>query len=257
MDETYQTYVNRVARLTLSPTYETQLQNIQKSPKFENRQPVPFPGYTVITPLYQDDNLNREFYHNLATTQKELLEQIDSEILIPLPPESFHLTVADLIWNDGYRVSVEQHPNFHEKIRNCLRERFQTYQNLVSETGKSQWQLVGLLVFPRALVVGLVPCNESSYDKIVKLRQSIYQNLDLIGLGVQQQYHFTAHVTLGYFDAIPSELDRDYLANILASFNDKWLGTDPQILTIDKVELRRFEDMTNYLADPNNPQVEI
>jgi hypothetical protein len=257
LDETYQTYVNRVARLTLSPTYETQLQNIQKSPKFENRQPVPFPGYTVLTPLCQDDILNKEFYHNLATTQKELLEQLDSEILITLPSESFHLTVADLIWDDAYRVSVEQHPNFEQQIKNGLMASFQSYQKAVTEKGTSQWQLVGLLVFPRALVVGLVPCNEFSYDKIVKLRQSIYQNIDLIGLGIQQQYHFTAHITLGYFDEIPAQLDRDRLANILASFNDKWLGTDPQILTIDKVELRQFEDMINYPADTNNPQVEI
>ena len=82
------------------------------------------------------------------------------------------------------------------------------------------------------MVVGLVPCNELSYDKIYQLRRSISQNQELIGLGIEQPYHLTAHITLGYFDEIPDQLDKSNLESVILSFNDQWIEKEPQILTI-------------------------
>ncbi|MEA5533130.1 DUF1868 domain-containing protein [Crocosphaera sp. XPORK-15E] len=257
MDETYQIYVNRVASLTLPATYQTQLKNIQKSPKFQEGQPIAFPGYTILTPPYQDDSVNEEFYHQLTLVQQELLAQIEPKILIPVPPESFHLTVADLIWDDSYRLAVQTDGEFDQKIQQRIAESFNNYQKSNPDPIKIEWQIVGLLLFPRALGVGLVPCDELSYNKIFELRRAIYQNEDLIALGIEQQYHFTAHITLGYFAEIPLELERNSLESILLSFNDQWMEKDPQILTIEQVELRKFEDMSNYLPSPSNPSVKV
>ena len=255
MDETYQTYVNRVASLTIPASYQTQLKNIQKSPKFQDRQPVSFPGYTILMPPYQDDQINQEFYEQLTLTQQQLIAKLDPKFLIPVPPESFHLTVADLLWDDSYREAVKNNKNFDQEIKIKIAESCDNYQKLNQEIGKIQWQIVGLLVFPRALVVGLVPCNEFSYNKIAQFRRTIYQNEALMALGIEQQYYFTAHITLGYFDTIPQELDRNFLESILLFFNDQWLEKEPQIFTIEKVELRKFEDMTNYLSSSNNPSI--
>ncbi|MDJ0601339.1 MAG: DUF1868 domain-containing protein [Crocosphaera sp.] len=257
MDETYQIYVNRVASLTLPTTYQTQLKNIQKSPKFQQRQPVSFPGYTVLTPPYQDDPINESFYHQLTLTQQQLIEKIETNFLIPVPPESFHFTLADLIWEDSYRNAAKADQDFDRKLKKAISDSFQTYEKLDLEKGQSQWEILGLLVFPRALVVGLVPCNELSYDKIFQLRRSIYQNQELIGLGVEQQYHFTAHITLGYFDEIPDDLDKSNLESVILSFNDQWIEKEPQILTIEEVELRKFENMTQFLSEQSNPKVII
>ena len=257
MDETYQIYVNRVASLTLPITYQNQLKNIQKSPKFQQKQPVPFPGYTVLTPPYQDDPRNESFYHQLTLTQQQLIEKIEPPFLIPVPPESFHLTLADLIWDDNYLNAAKADPNFDQKLQKAMTDSFQIYEKSDVEKGHSQWQILGLLVFPRALVVGLVPCDELSYNKVFQLRRSIYQNQELIGLGVQQQYHFTAHITLGYFDEIPQNLDKNSLESVILSFNDQWIEQEPQILTIKEVELRKFENMTQFLSDQNNPTLKI
>lgn len=257
MDETYQIYVNRVASLTLPTTYQNQLNNIQKSPKFQQRQPVPFPGYTVLTPPYQDDLGNESFYHQVTLTQQQLIQKIEPNFLIPVPPESFHLTLADLIWENNYRDAVQTDQNFNQKLKQAISDSFQAYEKLDLEKGQCQWQILGLLVFPRALVLGLVPCNELSYNKIFQLRRSIYQNQELIGLGIEQQYHFTAHITLGYFDTIPDTLDKNSLESVILSFNDQWIEKDSQILTLEQGELRKFENMTRFLSDQSYPKVRV
>lgn len=257
MDETYQIYVNRVARLTLPPTYQTLLQSIQKSPKFAEGKPVPFPGYSVITPPQTEDPDNASFYSNLTTSQQELLEALDDSFITPVPPESFHMTVADLIWDNGYRDAVAENETFEQQLRQCIRKSFQQYQQETTQDHLSQWQLLGLYILPRAIAVALVPQDELSYDKVVQLRRSIYQNSDLINLGIQQQYHFTAHVTLGYFNDIEANRDRDRLASILSQFNDGWLESHAQILSVRQAQLRKFEDMTQYKRNPDDPVVEI
>ncbi|MEL4895548.1 DUF1868 domain-containing protein [Crocosphaera sp. Alani8] len=257
MDETYQNYVNRVASLTLPGTYQNQLKNIQKSPKFQQKQPVSFPGYTVLTPPYQDDPTNESFYHQLTLVQQQLMEKIEPNLLIPLPPESFHLTLADLIWEDNYHKAIEEDQDFDNKLKKAIHDSFNTYQKLNLEESKSQWQILGLLVFPRALVVGLVPCNELSYDKVFQLRRTIYQNQELISLGIEQQYYLTAHITLGYFDEITDSLDKSSLESVILSFNDQWIEKEPQILTVEQGELRKFENMMQFISDESNPKLMI
>ena len=257
MDETYQIHVNRVARLTLPTTYQTQLENIQKSPKFEGGKAVPFPGYSVITPPGVEDSPNVGFYEHLEACQQQLLKALPAGLLIPLPPASFHLTVADLIWNGAYQEAVKANPDFDSNLQTCIAESFQQYQKSANKGTSNQWQLLGLLLFPRALAVGLVPNHELAYEQILQLRRSIYQNPGLIGLGIEQQYHLTAHISLGYFSDIPADLDRDYLANLLSSFNERWLEIEPQILTIQQVQLRKFKDMTSYERESNWPGVEL
>lgn len=257
MDETYQIYINRIAHLTLSATYETQLKNIQTSPKFAGEQAVAFPGYTVMTPPAGEDGKNQNFYAHLTDSQQQLLRQLPAGLIVPVPPDSFHVTIADLIWGHDYQNAAQNNPNFEQHLQQCIRDSFYSYQGLKTPVNPNQWQLLGLLVFPRALVVGLVPNSELAYEQIARLRRSIYQNSSLMALGIEQQYHFTAHITLGYFSQIYAGLDRQNLANILSSFNDYWLENEPQILNINRVELRRFENMLQYDKKPDYPVIKI
>lgn len=257
MDETYQTYVNRLAQLTLPATYQPQLQNIQPSPKFQAGRPVSFPGYSAISPPKGEDGENASFYGNLEVFQEKLLAEIEPGLVIPVPPDSFHLTVADLIWESRYQEALKANPHFPQQLKACIKDSFQTYQRSATLRGPSPWQLLGLLVFPRALALALVPQNEAAYEQILHLRRSLYQNPDLIALGIEQQYHFTAHITLGYFNEIPADLDRPHLAAVLSQGNDHWLETEPQILNIKQVELRQFTDMTRFQREPGDPTVTL
>jgi hypothetical protein len=256
LDENYQTYVNRLARLTLPTAYEGQLSNIQKSPKFSDRQPTPFPGYTLITPPQVEDWVNTEFYGHLSKIQAESHQEI-ADLLIPLPISSFHFTAANLIWDDRFRSAKKERPDFEGVLRRAIQASFEQFQVQRKLTNPPVWQILGMLVYPRALVVGLVPYNEEAYDDLTLLRRAIYQNRDLIGLGIDQQYHFTAHITLGYFDEIPGDLDRDRLSKLLAQFNDRWLDLPPQLFSLQQVQLRYFENMVQYSRQPEDPVLRL
>ncbi len=259
MDDNYQTYLNRVARMTLPEAYTSQVQHLKESSKFaphpeEGRKAVSFPGYTLITPpLGEEDSTNSTFYSKLQGYQQEiLLLPIGSDFIIPVPPDSFHLTLADLIWDNAYRDAMENNPDFEQELRSCFDDIFQQYQNSVTLQNPPRWQMLGLMLMPRAIAVCLVPVDQNSYEQIINLRRAIYQNPKLIALGIEQQYNFTAHVTLGYFGEISQDLNRVNFATMLSELNQKWIDNLPT-LTVHRAELRKFDDMTRYYREPDSP----
>ena len=255
MDNNYQTYLNRVIRLTLPETYESQVQNIQESPKFkplgeQHYQAVPFPGYTVITPPSEEDTKNSDIYLLLKEYQQRLIQQFDPSLLIPLPVESLHLTLADLIWDQAYRHASEN-PAFEEKLHLAIAQSFEQYQQIGPLQGPIQMQIVGLMIMPRAVGVCLVPREEDAYNRLIMLRRSIYQNPNVISIGIEQQYNLTAHITLGYFGQIPTDLDRVQLSATCNELNQQWLHGNASDFWVHQAELRKFDDMTRYYREPN------
>ena len=259
MDDNYQTYMNRVARMTLPEAYASQVQYLKQSPKFAThpggeKKTVPFPGYTLINPPNEEkDTVNSAFYSKLQDYQQEILQlPLASDFIIPLPPNSFHLTLADLIWDSAYRDAKETNPNFEAQLQSCFDDIFQQYQNSVTLDNPPKWQMLGLMLMPRAIAVCLVPVDKNSYEQIVNLRRAIYQNPKLMALGIEQQYNFTAHVTLGYFGEIPADFKRADFAMMLSELNQKWMENLPE-LTVHRAELRKFDDMTSYYREADSP----
>lgn len=262
MDDTYQAYLNRVARLTLPTAYQSQLQHIQESPKFQllpdgSRVAVNFPGYTVVTPPWGEESDNSEFYTNLQEIQAYLSQQLDTGLMISLPVDSFHLTLADLIWESAYRDAAQENPEFEEQLQTRIGESFQKYQESFVSGNPVCWQLFGLMVMPRAIGVSLIPKDENSYQRMLEFRRCIYQNSSLIGLGIEQQYHFTAHVTLGYFGEITPTLNRDRISNMLSDLNQELLAKSATSFWVRRGELRKFDNMMSYYREPDWPVVEF
>jgi hypothetical protein len=261
LDDNYQTYLNRVARMTLPEAYKTQIQHIQESSKFRFhggvREAAAFPGYTLITPPAQEDLNNAAFYSQIQAYQRQLFQlPIGSNLIVPVPADSFHVTVADLIWDNAFHHACKKNPQFAEDLNSQLAEMFQEYQQLMTKGSPISWQMWGLIVMPRAVGVCLVPKNERSYEEIIRFRRMIYQNRKLMGLGVEQHYHFTAHLTLGYFGEIPPELDRINLSMMFSEFNQS-LPLDTADFLINQVELRKFDDMTHYYRQPDWPSLDF
>lgn len=260
MDDTYSAYVNRVARLTLPDAYQSQVQHLQTSPKFQRQADgklaaVPFPGYSVITPPLSDDPKNAEYYRALESLQQQVCDRLPADLVIPLPPDSFHMTLADLIWDRAFHHASEN-PNFEQQLRDRIAESLQQCQPQIVGGPPIYWQTLGLILMPRAIGVCLAPKDEAAYIRILQLRRAIYQNQDLIGLGIEQQYHFTAHVTIGYFGTVPD--DRSTISDTLNDLTHEWIESNsPQSLWVHRAELRKFEDMTRYDREPDWPRLEF
>ncbi|MGB3654833.1 MAG: DUF1868 domain-containing protein [Rivularia sp. (in: cyanobacteria)] len=258
MDDNYQTYMNRVARMTLPEAYTSQVQHLKESSKFASHpggtKAVSFPGYTLITPPHgEEDSTNSAFYSQLQGYQQEILQlPIGSDLIIPVPPDSFHLTLADIIWDSAYRDASKTNPDFAAQLGSCFDDIFQQYQKSVTSKNPPKWQMLGLMLMPRAVAVCLVPLDRDSYEQIINLRRAIYQNPSLMALGIEQQYNFTAHVTLGYFGEIVPDLNRENFASMLCELNQKWMEYLPT-LTMHRVELRKFDDMTRFYREPDSP----
>jgi hypothetical protein len=246
LDESYQDYINRVARLTLPSACSMQLQTIQQSPKFIDKKPVSFPGYSIITPPAEKDTANQKFYQQVSTLQKQLSQQLEADFFIPLPTESFHFTLADLIWDESYRQIIATNPKFDQELQQQVLASFQQYQESVINNQALTWQLWGLVTRPRAIMACLVPKDQESYQAVIDLRRSLYQNAGLIGLGIEQQYDFTAHITLGYFGDIPPGLNRDRLCIVLSQINDRLVESELPVFTLKQAQLRKFENMWQY-----------
>jgi hypothetical protein len=252
LDENYQTYLNRVMRLTLPETISSQVQHIQESPKFRHSsqgwQATPFPGYTVVTPTGADDLKNASLYDYLQTYQAQVQQKLGAALLAPVPPESFHLTLADLIWDSAYCHASET-PGFDERLRDRVANSFRQCQSM-SQATPLRFQVLGLMIMTRAIAVCLAPTDEEAYDRVIHLRRAIYQNPDLIELGIEQQYYFTPHITLGYFGELPPDLDREALARTFDDLNQQWIGSSHDFW-VHTAEIRKFDDMATYYRDPD------
>ncbi|NJR40783.1 MAG: DUF1868 domain-containing protein [Leptolyngbyaceae cyanobacterium CSU_1_4] len=252
MDDSYQIYVNRVARMTLPEAYQSQVQHIQPSPKFQPSegqvQATPFPGYTVLTPPWTEDDQNHPFYQYLEHYQQQIIAQLEPEVFFPVPPSSFHMTLADLIWDSAYRHASES-PTFEAELQERVA---QSLQKCKKGEKPIHWQIMGLFLRTRAIGVCLAPSDEASYEQVLQVRQAIYQNPDLIALGIEQQYNFTAHVTLGYFGEAAATADRQSISQTLTALSQQALDVDsPQEIWVHRAELRKFDDMTRYYREPD------
>jgi hypothetical protein len=255
LDENYQTYLNRILRNTLPETYKSQVQHIQSSPKFQRApngswQPQDFPGYTVITPPGQADAKNADLQSYLATYQQQIAEKLGDDLFIPIPAASFHLTLADVIWDSAY-IHASQDPTFDQRLHQQIAHSFE--QCAPFSIGQPiRFQVVGLMVMTRALAVALAATDEVGYYNILNLRRSIYQNSGLMEIGVEQQYYFTPHVTLGYFGDV-SGVNRMKLSHQLDELNQPWIGTNQREFWVNQAELRKFPNMTSYDRESDWP----
>jgi hypothetical protein len=257
LNESFQDYINRVAQLTLPDTYHNKLQNIQKSPKFVDGEPVDFPGYTVTTPIAAEDADNQAFYEQIDSLKQILQQEVEPKTIVFLPSPSFHFTLADLIWANNYKISLDKNPDFESQLQDKIADIFAAFKAENTLERPIYWQYFGAIVKPRTIAVLLVPKDEASYQPIMRLRRYIYQNSGLIGLGVEQQYDFIAHITLGYFGDISERFDRDRMQKTLLKLSEQWLETESPTITVNRAELRKFDNMIRYYREAHYPAIEL
>jgi len=81
---------------------------------------------------------------------------LDSGLIVPVPPASFHLTLADLIWDNAYHYANE---NSELHLRYAIAQILQ-YQQLMTQT--NQFLNFGTDSDAQTIGVCLVPKDENS-----------------------------------------------------------------------------------------------
>ena len=133
---------------------------------------------------------------------------------------------------------------------------FAESENILTGVDSLDLEVIGISIFPRAIAVCFIP-TEASYEKLIKLRQLIYQNKQIINLGIEQQYDFVGHVTLGYFNEIPEDLDYEKVESIVKTVNQEWITNDLPMFNIKQWELRKFSDMLTYTRQPEWASIKL
>jgi hypothetical protein len=178
-------------------------------------------------------------------------------LFVSLLPASFHFTLADLIWDNSYVQIKSENSDFDNQLKEQIAASFQQYQQENTLAQAIVWQFWGITIRPRAIMACLAPKDQESYQAIIQLRRALYQNPGLIALGIEQQYDFTAHITLGYFGNIPQDLNRDRLCITLSQINDRLVEKQLPTLTVQRAELRKFDNMIHYYRESDWAAIEF
>ncbi len=212
------------------------------SPTTKERKPVDCPGITLLAePIRAKDPCNPYAIEGfIAKNLEKLQDKIKGETsrFVPVPPETLHLTVADLLWEERYEVLINSQGSEIQKT-----PLFQEIDRLLKRLGGSSTSLsatiVGVGGFP-GVVVALVDFESSDYDRIKSCRDEIYSNFVLANYGVFREYPFLGHVTLGYIEAVPPYRLDSVLNEIRLTNPFGWT------FQFETVGIYQFENMSAY-----------
>lgn len=214
-------------------------------------EPEDHPGYTIITPTFEDDSDNVETYTTLGAIRDILLERIVFSKCVPSPVASIHLTIADLIAGKAYKNGI-----MNTKEQELLQVLSSVFSQLILP-GLIRMEVRGVSLFTQGFVIALVGAvDENGYMRLTSLRDVIYRDERLKNLGVVRKFKLTGHLTLAYIEETLSEQDQNQLAETLITLNKQFFAT-PLPLNIARAEVRKFDNMTRFYRQREWPVFEF
>jgi len=217
----------------------------------ENWEPMEHPGYTVITPSFEDESHNVKTYARLGDIQHVLLKQLTLSKLAPAPVTAFHITVADLVAGEVYKNRVKGASE---------QELLQALSSIFSQlilAGPMCMKVLGVSLFTSGFIIAVVGAvTEEGYERLVLLRNAIYRDERLRALGVERKFKFTGHITLAYVEEALSRQDQGRLAGALMAINQRFFD-NPLPLYLARAEVRKFDNMLGFYRQGGWPVLEF
>ncbi len=211
------------------------MDSIRASPKFLEGVATRYPGVTMMTPAGPADPWAVEVYALLQELQESLVGSMANSV-IPVNPDSFHVTVGDLVAGEAYSSGCDK--AISRAVKRIL-------ASLGDDDVEPDWRVAGVALFEHAVVGLLEPVSESDYLPIVELRDRLYCDLPLRALGVRRPRPLMLHVTLAYFDSGPTEADRARWNDVLEASLEACRRRSATMLVRD-VGIHRFNDMSAF-----------
>jgi 2'-5' RNA ligase len=196
-------------------------------------EPEPYPGYTVIAKPFPIDQANQQ---ELERVQKSLFKSVSG--FVPSPPDSFHLTVAELLSGQTFTALMKQ-PEWDAAFAgrvNDLLDRRAVQDSDMTIRGI----IAGIGAFPGVVVAIVDFDSEIEYGRIIELRNTIYGDRALMSSSVKRSYPFLGHITLGYLESAPVRGLDEVLSVIRLKEPFGWE------FNINGVGLHHFSNLSTY-----------
>ena len=214
-------------------------------------KPVGHPGYTVITPTFEDESANVRTYAKLSDVQDFLLKQLGVDKYVPAPVTGLHLTISDLVAGKTYRDTVQG--GNEQKLLQALSSVF----NQLTFQWPVRLQVLGLSLFSPGFIIAVVGAvDESGYERLMSLRNVIYDDPPLMHFGIKRKFKFTGHITLAYIEGALSEHERNNIYRTLKAGNESFF-VQPMPLEVVRAEVRKFNDMSAFYRQGGWPLFEF
>jgi hypothetical protein len=209
--------------------------------------PLRHAGFTLITPIFEDEVENIKAYVRLSDLQQMIIQKLDPALYVPAPVSAFHQTIARLVSGS----------DFDNQIRGAREELFIKLmkQELAQlpQFEKIQMEIRGITVLPGGFIAALVIAdNEDEYQRLLLLRSKLYTNKELQNFGVEPKRPFIGHITLAYIQA-PLDLDNQKnLIKTIQTINQDFLAT-PIAFEVVRAEVRKFENYLRFFRELDWP----
>ena len=240
-------YKQRVAAACQPNHWPSQFANSKPSPKFKQGRPLPFGGVTLMTPLQPYPHPSGHPFSLLEQATDELNASLERGY-VPVLPESFHVTAADLVARPHWQLGeLDRHTALTQRALQGLAKHYR------SRARFAHWFFAGLAIFEHAVVALLTPTDPQSYDALVRLRALIYKDEALAQLGVKQPRPLMLHITLGYFTERLRELNPKLLVDAIGHADHALrLAASSVVYEIPTLQLCQFSQMGMYsIASPS------
>lgn len=216
-------------------------QNVLSSNLFWS--PVPYIGFAFVAMANERNNAVK-LTNELHDIQRILLSKLDrTDTYCPLPPESFHQTIANTFSDDRYERHLK-YPGLVEKFPHMTIAALDSYP-IEHRKGTIHLRLLGLSLFRTAIGVLADFESEEEYDYILSIREYLYGNCELRTIGLRKTRPFIGHITLAY---IEKSLDEHGKTNLVSSLNEvnKYFVDRRLVFNITKAELCRYDHLSAF-----------
>lgn len=223
------------------PTHPDLLRKIDANGRFR-----PFMGSTVVF------RLERHLRQYLRSAGDYLADRLGDMLANPLPLESIHLTLHDLVCPEHAQTPVVYTDEaekayssaYRQEVARSLDQASRIVAEIQSECGDGDIALLAdrvVNMVSKSLVLLLKPATERDYERL----HDLYRRFDAV---TPLPYLLTPHVTLAYFR--PGEIDGNRLSEAVEAIQVAGDDPLPIPLSIRALTAQRFTDMAHYADVP-------
>ncbi|MBC7921477.1 MAG: hypothetical protein H7Z75_10380 [Ferruginibacter sp.] len=211
---------------------------------------LPYVGYAVVSMV--DNNPGNESVGNrLREMQSRLAKGFRRpSAFFPLPPDSFHQTVANTLSNERFRQHIAD-KGLAADYPALLGKAFGEFPAAI-HSGPIRLRLGGLSLFSSAVGVLGTFEEEGDFQRVLDFREHVYSNAGLNGLGIQRTRPFVGHVTLAYLEEELTRQEKAVLINTCVAINHE-LKNQALHFLLSRTELRRYQDLAGFHTEPGYP----